>query len=208
MDHKIRSIVEDETLIVRRRTQIVKVAVELFARCGYHSTTIRDIARGANVSVGLIYQYVGDKEDILYLCILDPLERFMNEIPAATSKSRNPLDRFRASFGAYCKVVHEHRHASIVSYREMKALNPQRIKTIMELELAANELINDCARECVEARIFRSDADTSLLTYQCVLYAQGWVLSSWRIGRPSFDEYLEKGLDLILRSVLADNSAI
>ena len=34
-----------------------------FSANGYYSTTIRDVAEHANVSIGLIYQYVGDKED-------------------------------------------------------------------------------------------------------------------------------------------------
>jgi len=38
--------------------------VELYGKQGYHVTTIKEVAQRAKVSVGLIYQYVQDKEDV------------------------------------------------------------------------------------------------------------------------------------------------
>ena len=57
----IKARVEDAALVERRRRQIVAAAIALFGKRGYHASTIRDIAAQAGVSVGLIYQYFGDK---------------------------------------------------------------------------------------------------------------------------------------------------
>jgi len=40
-------------------------AIKLFATQGYHTTTMEGIARGANISKGLIYNYFASKETLL-----------------------------------------------------------------------------------------------------------------------------------------------
>ena len=52
MDLRVKSKVEVPELIEKRRGQIIKAAIELFGKRGYHVTTIRDIAERANVSIG------------------------------------------------------------------------------------------------------------------------------------------------------------
>ena len=63
----IESRVKDKQLIELRRMEIVKAAVELFVRKGFHRTTVREIAQKFGMSVGTLYEYIRTKEDILYL---------------------------------------------------------------------------------------------------------------------------------------------
>jgi AcrR family transcriptional regulator len=48
-----------------RRDQILEAAIEAMARKGFHETSIADIASRARVSRATVYQYFGDKRDIL-----------------------------------------------------------------------------------------------------------------------------------------------
>ncbi|MGH2578987.1 MAG: TetR/AcrR family transcriptional regulator, partial [Actinomycetota bacterium] len=59
--------VGDADLVERRRAQIIEAATRLVARQGFAKTVVRDIADEANISVGLVYEYVRSKEDILFL---------------------------------------------------------------------------------------------------------------------------------------------
>lgn len=77
---KIESQVEDAALVERRRDQLVTAAAKCFAETGYHRTTIKEIAEVAGVSAGLIYTYVKDKEDILFLVIVHVLETYLRDI--------------------------------------------------------------------------------------------------------------------------------
>ncbi|WP_238006477.1 helix-turn-helix domain-containing protein [Dactylosporangium sp. AC04546] len=49
------------------RARVLDSARSLFARRGYHGTTIRDIARNADVSRGSVYTYFGSKRDLLII---------------------------------------------------------------------------------------------------------------------------------------------
>lgn len=50
----------------RRRT-ILRAAVEVFARKGYHGCRIADVAKEAGVAYGLVYHYFRNKEELLQL---------------------------------------------------------------------------------------------------------------------------------------------
>jgi AcrR family transcriptional regulator len=43
----------------RRRDEIMAAAKKVFASNGFHSTTIADVAKEANLAYGSIYQYEG-----------------------------------------------------------------------------------------------------------------------------------------------------
>jgi len=47
------------------RKKIMDSALELFVLRGFHTTTISDIAKHANVSKGLMYNYFQSKEELL-----------------------------------------------------------------------------------------------------------------------------------------------
>jgi len=48
-----------------RKSEIKDTALDLFARFGYHSTSISQIAKEANMSKGLLYNYYDGKQDLL-----------------------------------------------------------------------------------------------------------------------------------------------
>jgi len=87
----VESVVTDPRLVGERRQQIVNAAVKLFSEQGYYSTTIQNIAREAGISVGLIYQYFRDKDDVLFLTLKLVLETYEREIPAALEGAEHPL---------------------------------------------------------------------------------------------------------------------
>lgn len=49
----------------QRKNQIIAVALDLFVKRGYMATKISDIAKAANMSVGLLFHYFESKEKLL-----------------------------------------------------------------------------------------------------------------------------------------------
>ncbi len=64
---EVKSSVKDESLIEKRRDQIIQGAVRLFKEKGFHRATTREIATAAGFSIGTLYEYIRTKEDVLYL---------------------------------------------------------------------------------------------------------------------------------------------
>lgn len=48
-----------------RREQILDCALEAFASCGYHQTSIADVCKRAGIGRGTLYQYFEDKRSLL-----------------------------------------------------------------------------------------------------------------------------------------------
>ena len=65
-----------EEMREERKTLIMDVALEHFAKEGYHKTTINHIARHAGISKGLMYNYFTSKESLLFEIIM----RSVNEM--------------------------------------------------------------------------------------------------------------------------------
>lgn len=84
-----------EQLAQARRAQILAAAVQLFATKGYHSTTIRDIAREAGIAEGTVYVYFENKSALL-LGILDRMrESVTRDAPPARVDHADPRDFLR-----------------------------------------------------------------------------------------------------------------
>jgi AcrR family transcriptional regulator len=48
-----------------KRRVILRAAITVFARSGYHTSRVSDVAKEAGVAYGLVYHYFGSKEDLL-----------------------------------------------------------------------------------------------------------------------------------------------
>ncbi len=203
---EIKTKVEDAGLVERRRAQLTASAITCFSANGYHATTIRDIAEHAKVSVGLIYQYVEDKEDLLFLALEEVLTSYRRQIPLALADVTDPLDRFCAAVRVYCRVNDASIEATVLAYRETKSLRRDRRDLIKQWELETNKLIAACIRACVKAGVFE-DIDVELFTHQLIMFSHGWALKAWRFGtRMTVDEYVDRGLRLMLNSVLTEQA--
>lgn len=201
---QIKSQVADAALVQRRRQQIVDAAVELFSRQGYYRTTVQEVARKAGVSIGLIYQYVQDKEDVLLLSILDVIDSYRQEVPAAIAGLDDPLLRYQAAITAYCRVVDQRRLATVLTYRSARSLSPERRELIKAAEIDTNKLISDTVQDCVNAGLFRN-IDVQFVTHQLIMFAHAWALKHWRLAQAyGFQDYLDKGIELYMTACLSE----
>jgi len=199
----VKARVGDEALVAQRRGQIVAAAVELFSDQGYYRTTVQEIAAHAGISTGLVYQYVEDKDDVLLLAILEVVDAYGREIPAALADIADPLERFRTAVKTYCHVVDRLREATVLAYRSTRSLSPAHRKLVMQAELHSNELIAPTIQDCVDAGVFADEVDVEFLTHQVVMFAHSWALKHWRLARRySIDDYIERGLAMFLRASL------
>lgn len=61
---------------IEKKDRIIKSGFELICKNGYYNTNTAEIAKAANVSTGIVYQYFKDKHDIF----MEGLEKYGNEI--------------------------------------------------------------------------------------------------------------------------------
>ncbi|MFM7535133.1 MAG: TetR/AcrR family transcriptional regulator [Acidimicrobiales bacterium] len=90
-----------------RRSQLLDVALAVFARKGFHDTSMNDVADAAGVTKPVLYQHWGSKH-ALYLAVLDEAgNRLVETIAKATAPEQNGHDKVFAGFAAYFRLVAE-----------------------------------------------------------------------------------------------------
>lgn len=200
---KVVSKVEVPELVAKRHGQILRAAIDLYGKQGYHVTTIREVAQQAGISVGLVYQYITDKEDILFLALVEVLDSYLSEVPKALEGLAAPMERFCAAVRAYGHVIDERTEATALVYRETKWLSRERRNLIKQKETQSNRLISDCIEQCVRDGLFDGELDLDLFTYQIVMFCHAWALKAWHFrSRMTIDEYLDRGLKQMLNGVV------
>jgi AcrR family transcriptional regulator len=89
----------------QRRQQLVAVALELFARRGYRSTTMDDIAEAAGVTKPLVYQHFSSKR-ALYLELVNSIaQALLLAVRTAVMEAEGPRQQVEMGFAAYFRLV-------------------------------------------------------------------------------------------------------
>jgi len=198
----VASVVTDAKLVEERRGQILRAAVKLFSDKGYYTTTISQIAREAGVSTGLIYQYFGDKDDVLLLSLKLVLETYEREIPPRLEGIRHPVERLCMALWAYCTIVDGLREATVLAYRSTKSLRADRRALVKQEELRTNRLLQACLRACIDGGYMR-EVNEYLLVYQFVNFCHAWALKHWALrSRFSLGKYVGEGIGLLVEPFL------
>ena len=87
-----------------RRRDILAAARTLLADGGYERLNIRDVARGAHVSLGTVYTYFASREELFAALYGERLAQFHDEIAPLCARAKSAEDLFVAVAEAYLDV--------------------------------------------------------------------------------------------------------
>ena len=83
-----------------RRQQILDAAQKVFAARGFEGASIKELAKAAKISPGLLYWYFKDKADLLVSLMTERIEAALGALPESVSFDAPP-DEFLRRFGCY-----------------------------------------------------------------------------------------------------------
>jgi AcrR family transcriptional regulator len=75
-----RTTAQNEIIREERKAQILDAALHVFAEEGYHSASVSKVARRAEISKGLMYNYFHSKEEVLRALVIDLFDYAMNAL--------------------------------------------------------------------------------------------------------------------------------
>lgn len=88
-----------------RRKAILRAAVDVFSKKGYHGCRIADVAREAGVAYGLVYHYFKNKDELLESVFESGWAGFLSRVQAEIEKDVHVAARIRGivhvAFDAY-----------------------------------------------------------------------------------------------------------
>ena len=92
---------------VDKRRLILDAAVRVFARQGFHTCRVSDIADEAGVAYGLVYHYFQSKDEVLDTLFLERWDVLLEAIREVDASSQPARDKLRAIAGF---IIDSYRH--------------------------------------------------------------------------------------------------
>ncbi|MHB8491559.1 MAG: TetR/AcrR family transcriptional regulator [Solirubrobacteraceae bacterium] len=184
-----------------KRDAILRAAVRVFARQGFHACRVSDIAVEAGVGYGLVYHYFSSKDEVLDTLFL---ERWNVMTEAIRALDARPLGAREKLTGIASFIVD--------SYRR----DPELMKVIIvEVTRAANSfggrhldqigeayaLIASIVEAAQRDGVFREEIDASFaaMAFYGVIEQ---VLTGWIFGiLPAGEEHFERAKELVVEMV-------
>jgi AcrR family transcriptional regulator len=164
-----------------RERLILDVAGQVFARGGYHSASMDEIAELAGVSKPMIYAYFGSKEG-LYVAYVDRTGReLVDRLVGAAGRDDPPATRLRARISEFLSFVEEYRDGWTVLFSELNSSRP--------LEREVSQLrrqIAEAVRRMVQASIPSNEGSFEPATdgIAHAIVGAGESLANWWLEHP------------------------
>lgn len=190
-----------------RRRQLLRAAVTVMGKTGFHQMSMQALADEANVSVGLIYKYFGNKDEILLATITTILDAFTDQLqPAIDGAGDDPAAQFAAGMRRYIEIVDANLDAVMLTYRESRTLDQSGRDLLKDREVASSEPLRAVLRRGIADGRF-TDVDIDLVVYDVMIVAHAWALKHWHFaGRYTLNEYIDAQIGLVMAAILSGSA--
>lgn len=160
-------------LSTNRKDDILHFAAELFARQGYHATTVADIARAAGIAQGTVYLYFGSKKEV-FSALVDQTLTLFHDVLIESRRLRHVqtisqlAQQMPAIYRRALRLLHDNRTLTRLMLTEVRGADAE-----IEAKLAAfyadvSAHIETGIRSGIERGFYRPDVNPPLMA-QCLL---------------------------------------
>jgi AcrR family transcriptional regulator len=186
---------------IDKRRIILEAAVRVFARQGFHTCRVSDIADEAGVAYGLVYHYFSSKEEILDTLFLERWDVMLEAISEVDASSRSPREKLQAIAGF---IVESYRHdpelMKVIIVEVTRAANTFGRTHLAKIREAYSQIAGIVAR-AQAAGVFREQISpefAALAFYGLIEQVlTGWIFESDSVG----EDELERAKALIVETI-------
>ena len=188
-----------------KRRVILRAAIKVFARHGYHTSRVADVAREAGVAYGLVYHYFQSKEDLLETIFRRTWSRMLEAVQQVEQEEATAREQLASVARIVLGAWQADPDLVRVLVREI-ARSPQLGNEVDEVEHAFAALERIVARGQQRGEL-RTDVDPRLAAW--ILYgALEEILTGWVFDRlPAGPDDVARAEQTVV-SVLADGLAV
>jgi len=200
---QVETSVKDERLIEKRRQQMVKGAVSLFKEKGFHRTTTREIAKAAGFSIGTLYEYIRQKEDVLYLVCDSIYDQVRERLEQNIDIQQGTIEGLKQAIANYFKVVDEMQDEVLVMYQEVKSLSKDALPYVLKKELEMVSMFEKIIEGCVnKGEFYLTKSEIQLYAHNIFVQGQMWAFRRWILQKEfSLEEYIVMQTNYILKGI-------
>jgi TetR/AcrR family transcriptional regulator, fatty acid metabolism regulator protein len=175
-----------------KRRIILDAAVRVFARQGFHTARVSDIADDAGVAYGLVYHYFGSKDEVLDTLFLERWNLLLAAIKEVDAGDEPPRDKL---FAITSFIVDSYRHdpdvMKVIIVEVTRAANTfgrRHLGKIREAYALIAEIV-DAGQRSGDFRDNITPNFAAMAFYGAIEQVlTGWILGFLTEGEPEFED--------------------
>jgi AcrR family transcriptional regulator len=186
------------------RRLILETARRMFLEEGFEKVTIRRIADAIEYSVGTLYLYFRDKDEILYALHCEGFEELYHRQQRVLAIA-DPLERLRAHIHIYLSFAFEQPETYDLMFIMRSPAKKIQHEQSWGVGLRSYRALEENVRECLEARVLRQ-ASLELVTFTLWSQAHGAASLIIRarsviVSQENITKLAEETVDCVLRGL-------
>ncbi|MGL2964367.1 TetR/AcrR family transcriptional regulator [Flavobacterium sp. RSB2_4_14] len=147
-----------------KQIEILQVAEKLFAEVGFDGTSIRDIAKVANINIAMISYYFGSKEKLLEALVLYRISGMSLQLETLNQENISPIEKIERLITYYIQQINTNRCIYQILHFELSSkkreINLDAFTTVKNNNL---KLLENIVKEGQAQGIFKSNINVVLI---------------------------------------------
>lgn len=201
--NKDRISIKKEAVAVRNLTRIIDSTLRLANSKGFHAMTLRDLCSDSEMSMGGLYAYIKNKDDLIHLIQSHGFIVTRRTLLDYTSGVEDVRERLFAAIKAHLYLSELMRAWFYFSYMEAKSLPTPEKRDAVAIELEIEEIFQGVINDGIDTGVYRPK-NSRLVASMIKALLQDWYLKrrKYRDQDVAVDEYAEFVRDVIESYVL------
>jgi AcrR family transcriptional regulator len=196
--NKERISIKKEATAVKNLTRIIDSTLRLANSKGFHAMTLRDLCGDSGMSMGGLYAYIRNKDDLIHLIQSHGFIITRRTLLHYTGEVQDVRDRLFAAIKAHLYLSELMRAWFYFSYMEVKRLPAEEKRDAVAIELEIEEIFLRLIEDGIEAGVYRS-RNARLVASTVKALLQDWYLKrrKYRDHNVAVDDYAAFVRDVI-----------
>lgn len=164
-----------------KRQRILRAAIDEFARKGYFSARMSDVAKAASVADGTLYLYFEGKEHLLISIFDDVLSRFISQLKAEIEHVDDPIAKLEIMVRLHLQTLAQDR--SLAQVLQIETRHSRQFMSLLTRGRLGEylDLLRAIIQEGQDTGVFRRDLSPGLAT-DLVFGAVDELVNSWLLA--------------------------
>lgn len=147
-----------------KQIEILMITEKLFAEKGYDGTSVRDIAKAAEINVAMISYYFGSKEKLLDAVIINRISGFRMILENLQLETISPIEKIKKFVSLYINRFYMNKDIyQIIQFEIINQKRTSDFPSFNEIKQKNLELLEKIISEGQNSGVFKSNCNTYLI---------------------------------------------
>ena len=178
-------------ILSEKQIHIIDKSEKLFAEKGFDGTSIRDIAKAADINIAMISYYFGSKEKLLEAIVLYRISALKLLLNTLTTEEINPLEKINRLIEFYISKIYQNKTIyQIIHYEINNNKRDFDFELFTQIKIDNIKTLAQIIKEGQDLGIFKEDIQVELIPPVII-----GTLTQMNINQPFYSEILNLKTD-------------